>query len=95
MPRKVSLFLAVAFLAFGLGWQAASAADLGGPYERGYYGGGNGVGTFYTLGFWGKPFPYGYRWSVVKACTRYEPVETARGVRMEKVWVCGARRYYR
>jgi hypothetical protein len=88
MPRKITLLLA-AFLVSGLGLQAASAADLGV-----YRYGGNGVGTFYTLGFWGEAFPYGYRWSLVRACTRYEPVDTARGVVMEKVWVCGDRRHY-
>lgn len=37
--------------------------------------------------FWGKPFPYGYRWS--RSCTRYEMVETSRGPVMQRVWVCG------
>jgi hypothetical protein len=45
--------------------------------------------------FWGRPFPYGYNWSVIKACTRYEPVETAHGTHMERVWVCRDRKYYR
>lgn len=44
--------------------------------------------------FWGRPFPYGYNWSLVRACTRYEPVETADGTRMQRVWVCGDRRRY-
>jgi hypothetical protein len=39
--------------------------------------------------FWGDAFPYGYSWSVVRACTRYEPVETAQGTQMQRVWVCG------
>ena len=86
MPRMIALVL-TAFLASGLASQVASAADLGG-YR---YGGGNRVGTHLTLGFWGEAFPYGYNWSRVRACTRYEPVETERGVRMEKVWVCGGR----
>jgi len=88
MPRKIAFFLS-AFLVSGFGLQAASAADL-----SVYRYGGNGVGTFHSLGFWGEPFPYGYRWSVVRACTRYEPIDTAHGVRMEKVWVCGGRRHY-
>ena len=87
LRRKLILFLA-ALLVAGLGWQAASAADLG-VYPDG--GAATRLGTFHTLGFWGEAFPYGYRWSVVRACTRYEPVETRRGVRMEKVWVCRGR----
>ncbi len=87
MPRMITLLL-TAFLVSGLGWQAASAADLGG-----YRHGGRGVGTHHAFGFWGEAFPFGYRWSRVKACTRYEPVDTAHGVRMEKVWVCGDRRW--
>jgi hypothetical protein len=42
--------------------------------------------------FWGKSFPYGYRWSLARACTRHEPVETSRGPVMQRVWVCGHRR---
>jgi hypothetical protein len=38
--------------------------------------------------FWARPFPYFYNWSLVRACTRYEPVETARGTRLQRVWVC-------
>jgi hypothetical protein len=38
--------------------------------------------------FWGEPYPYGYNWSVERACTRYEQVETEHGTRMERVWVC-------
>lgn len=41
--------------------------------------------------FWGHPFPYGYTWSLARACTRYIPVETAHGVRSERVWVCRQR----
>lgn len=36
--------------------------------------------------FWGKPFPYGYRWS--RACVRYVTVETSRGPVTQRVWVC-------
>jgi hypothetical protein len=42
--------------------------------------------------FWGKSFPYRYRWSLARACTRYETVETSKGPVMERVWVCGQRR---
>jgi hypothetical protein len=41
--------------------------------------------------FWGRAFPYRYNWSLVRACTRYVPVETTRGTRMERVWVCRER----
>jgi hypothetical protein len=37
--------------------------------------------------FWGKPFPYGYRWA--RSCSRYEMVETSRGPVMQRVWTCG------
>lgn len=40
------------------------------------------------ISFWGKPFPYRYRWSLARACTRHEPVETSRGPVMKRVWVC-------
>lgn len=38
--------------------------------------------------FWGRAFPYRYNWSLVRACTRYETVETSRGPVMKRVWVC-------
>jgi hypothetical protein len=46
--------------------------------------------TAQKVTFWGKPFPYGYRWS--RSCTRYEWIETSRGLVMQRVWVCGNRR---
>jgi hypothetical protein len=46
------------------------------------------------VSFWGQAFPYGYNWSVTRACTRYEPVETAHGTHMERVWVCGTPERY-
>lgn len=46
--------------------------------------------TVQKVTFWGKPFPYGYRWS--RSCTRYDLVETSRGPVMQRVWVCGHRR---
>lgn len=88
MPRMTALFLA-AFLVSAVGCQAAAAADLS-VYRHGGYG----VGTYNSLGFGGQAFPYGYQWSLARACTRYEPVETKYGTRMEKVWVCAARRHY-
>jgi hypothetical protein len=42
--------------------------------------------------FWAKSFPYRYNWSLARACTRYETVETSRGPVTERVWVCGHRR---
>jgi len=42
--------------------------------------------------FWARSFPYGYRWSLARACTRYESVETSRGPVIQRVWVCGHRR---
>ena len=41
-----------------------------------------------NVSFRGHPFPYRYTWSRVRACTRYLPVETARGVRWQRTWVC-------
>lgn len=41
--------------------------------------------------FWGRAFPYRYTWSRARACTRFEPVETSRGTRMQRVWVCNGR----
>lgn len=42
--------------------------------------------------FWGDSFPHGYRWSLARACTRYETFETSRGPVMQRIWVCGHRR---
>lgn len=44
--------------------------------------------------FWGESFPYGYNWSRVRACTRYEQVETPKGVHTKRVWVCDKRWRY-
>jgi len=44
------------------------------------------------LPFWGENFPLHYTWSLARACTRLVPVETPRGTRLERVWVCAARR---
>ena len=45
-------------------------------------------GTAFGVTFWGEPFPYGYSWSVVRACARYLTVGGPRGPRVERVWVC-------
>jgi len=44
-----------------------------------------------SVTFWGQAFPYGYNWSLARACTRYETVETSRGPVTRRVWVCGGR----
>lgn len=44
--------------------------------------------TVEKVTFWGHAFPYQYNWSLVRACTRYEAVETPRGPVMKRVWVC-------
>jgi hypothetical protein len=44
--------------------------------------------------FWGRAFPYRYNWSLARACTRYEPVETAHGTRIHRIWVCSVTRRY-
>jgi hypothetical protein len=45
--------------------------------------------------FWGRPFPNRYNWSLARACTRYETIETPRGPRLHRIWVCAGRnRYY-
>jgi hypothetical protein len=38
--------------------------------------------------FWGYPFPYRYSWGRARTCTRYVLVETPRGVRYQRIWVC-------
>lgn len=43
--------------------------------------------------FLGRAFPYRYNWSRIRACTRFEPVETSRGMRMQRIWVCAGRRH--
>jgi ABC-type glycerol-3-phosphate transport system substrate-binding protein len=44
--------------------------------------------------FWARPFPHGYRWSLVRACTRYETIETPRGPRLHRIWVCASPKHY-
>jgi hypothetical protein len=45
------------------------------------------------VSFRGRAFPYRYNWSRARACTRFEPVETSRGTRMQRVWVCSGRHH--
>jgi hypothetical protein len=61
----------------------AHAADLS---VRGGYG--NAIGTWHHLGFWGTPFPFGYRWSLATACRERVWVDTPRGPRWRTVWAC-------
>ena len=37
--------------------------------------------------FWGYPYPYGYRYAHGQ-CWRHVQVETRRGLRWKRVWVC-------
>jgi len=46
------------------------------------------------VSFWGRAFPYRYNWSRVRACTRFVPVETARGPRLQRIWVCSRSRHW-
>jgi hypothetical protein len=64
----------------------ALAAEI---IRQGY--GYHGIGAVEPLGFWGKPFPYGYQWSLARACSRYEPEEGPRGTTWRRVWVCNVR----
>jgi len=44
-----------------------------------------------SVSFRGTAFPHYYNWSRVRACTRYEHVETPRGIVLSRVWVCAHR----
>jgi len=44
-----------------------------------------------VLPFWGENFPLHYTWSITRACSRVVPIETPRGTRLERVWVCATR----
>jgi hypothetical protein len=63
----------------------ALAADM--ARERYNY---HSIGTVEPLGFWGKPFPYGYQWSLARACTRHEARTGPHGTTWRRVWVCNA-----
>ena len=88
MASKTAIGLMVAIL-LALTPRLATAADFGVGYRHG-----GAVGTYHFLGFWGRPYPFGYQWSLVKACDRLEPVETAHGTTMRHVWVCDVRKGY-
>jgi hypothetical protein len=72
--------------AAGLGLATAPVATAAGP------GAGlaaiAGPGSVIELAsFWGRPFPYGYRWRP-SGCLRPVRVETPYGWHWERVWVC-------
>lgn len=55
----------------------------------------HGLSDLQNVTFGGWPFPYGYTWSRVRACTRYVPVETPQGAtRLRRVWVCDEHPHY-
>jgi hypothetical protein len=55
----------------------------------------HGLSDLHKVTFGGWPFPYGYAWSRVRACTRYVPVETPRGATLlQRVWVCDNPAHY-
>jgi len=85
---KIAGCLLVAAVLFLAG--PAYSADLGISKTR---VSSSALGTRHHLGFWGENFPYGYRWSVVRACERREVVDTPRGPRVRRVWVCHAPRW--
>ena len=87
MMQKV---LVAAFAAFAL----SASASAGIAFPAASFHAAQSLSSVQHVTFWGDSFPYGYNWSVEKACTRYEPVETGRGVVMERVWVCGDRARY-
>lgn len=91
MSFKVVGGLFAASLLFLTG--AANAADLSVQTGKSYSPSGA-IGTRTTLGFWGENFPYGYRWSLVRACSRREEVETPHGLRWRTVWVCRTPRHF-
>jgi hypothetical protein len=87
MLWRAALALALLTLLVGIA-DSASAADLSTRTRA------REVGTYGYLDFWGHPYPFGYAWSLDRACTRFEPVETPHGTRTERVWVCDVQRGY-
>lgn len=85
----LSKTLVVGFVALLLvaatGMAPARAADL--SVREGY---GRSIGTWHHLGFWGTPFPFGYRWSIATACREHVRVDTPHGPRWRTVWACSA-----
>jgi hypothetical protein len=81
---SIRKFGTICSLALGLTMTASAAFALG-PISS--------PGTSVTVerdlldvSFFGRPYPYGYTgWS---PCTRYVEVETRRGPRLRRVWIC-------
>lgn len=90
MSSKLAGGLLAAAVLFLAGSPAAYSADMSLTTTR-VYSSSAGLGTKSTLGFWGEAFPYGYNWSLARACRRRVEVETPHGVRLRTVWVCNAR----
>jgi hypothetical protein len=92
MSSKIAGGVLAATVLFLAGAPAAYSADVSVTTTR-VYSSSRAVGTKTTLGFWGENFPYGYNWSLRRACQRRVEVETPRGVRLKTVWVCNVGRY--
>jgi hypothetical protein len=86
MAQKIALGLIAAIVLGISAPKMALAADMGRSSRS--------IGTVQHLGFWGEPFPYGYRWSLVRACSRYESEETSHGTKWHHVWVCDVKAGY-
>jgi hypothetical protein len=43
------------------------------------------------VSFWGLPFPYGYTYRPGQ-CYKYIEIETPRGLRWQRIWICTERR---
>lgn len=86
---KSKVVLAIAAAAMLCGSSVSGMAFIAAPVAAAQR-----LSDVHSVTFWGRSFPFRYNWSLVRACTRYEPVETTRGTRMHRVWVCGDRRRY-
>lgn len=82
MTKKM-LLAAASVLAIGASVQSVSAF----PAAPGLKPAGTNI---QNVTFWAEAFPYGYRWSLTAACTKYETVETPNGPVTRRVWVCSA-----
>jgi hypothetical protein len=77
----VRSFGILCILAAGLMVGSGSASALGLPVHPGQL-----RGETQLVSFLGRPYPFGYAgWG---RCVRYVPVETSRGPRLRRVWVC-------
>jgi hypothetical protein len=86
MMRKVALAVAAAVMLCGSSVSGSAFTSAPVTLVRG-------LSDIHQITFWGRPFPFGYTWSRVRACTEYTPIETENGrTRWQRVWVC-AKRY--